>query len=366
MNQYHYRQSFQLESGSILPELHIAYCTYGELNTKRNNVVWVCHALTANADAADWWSGLVGPDKLLDTNKYYIVCANILGSCYGTTGSKSVNPETGKPYGAGFPLVTVRDMVRAHQLLQNHLGVNHIELAIGGSMGGQQVLEWAVADPDLFANICVLATNARHSPWGIAFNEAQRMAIAAGLQPGDEEARRKGLEAARAIAMLSYRHYDTYWASQLDDNADKLDQFRASSYQQHQGNKLYQRFDLDAYVALSKAMDSHNLSRGRTQSMEDILGSIKAKALVIGIRSDILFPVHEQEFLAKYIPQARLEVIDSIYGHDGFLVEVEAIAQVLEPFLGGVTFITTSKTKSSQLYNNFPPRRGNLPGSESF
>lgn len=366
MNQYHYHQSFELESGSVLPELHIAYCTYGEVNAQRNNVIWICHALTANADAADWWSGLVGPDKLLDTNKYYIVCANIVGSCYGTTGPASINPETGQPYGAGFPLVTVRDMVRAHQLLQKHLGISQIELAIGGSMGGQQVLEWAVVQPELFSNICVLATNARHSPWGIAFNEAQRMAIAAGLQPGDTEAKRKGLEAARAIAMLSYRHYDTYWASQLDDNTDKLDEFRASSYQQHQGHKLYQRFDLDAYVALSKAMDSHNLGRSRSESIEETLGRIKAKALIIGIRSDILFPVHEQEFLAKYIPQSRLEVIDSIYGHDGFLVEVEAIAKILEPFLGGVTFITPQKSKNTQLCSSNPTRPAALPGSESF
>lgn len=327
---------FALESGAALPGLKIAYTTYGRLSPRQDNVVWICHALTANSEAEEWWPGLVGSGKLFDPERYFIVCANMLGSCYGSTCARSAHPETGLPYGRDFPLVTIRDMVRAHRLLQAHLGIRRIRLGIGGSMGGQQVLEWAVMDPGLFENICVLATNARHSPWGIAFNEAQRMAIEAdpSLYHNNEEAGRRGLEAARAIAMLSYRNYRTYQMSQQDEEADKLDGFRASSYQRHQGYKLHKRFDVLAYLSLSKAMDSHNLGRGRG-GQEKALAQIAANTLVIGIQSDVLFPVEEQAFIANHIPRARLELIDSIYGHDGFLIENEAIGQLARPFLEG-------------------------------
>lgn len=357
---YKHSETFHLEAGGSLPGLQIAYCTYGQLNASGDNVVWICHALTANADAADWWDGLVGEGRLLDPARYFIVCSNMLGSCYGTTGPESINPETGEPYGRDFPLVTIRDMVQAHRLLQQHLGIQKIYLAIGGSMGGQQVLEWAVEDSALFERLCVLATNARHSPWGIAFNEAQRMAIEADTS----ESGQKGLEAARAIAMLSYRHYHTYWQSQLEENAAKVDDFRAGAYQRYQGYKLYKRFKAGAYVALSKAMDSHNLGRGR-ESAAAALGRISAPTLVVGIRSDVLFPIEEQAFLARHIPQARLEVIDSIYGHDGFLVEFEAIAALLQKFLGEETFITAGRRKTLENYvGKHKPVA--LPGSESF
>ncbi|MCB0592757.1 MAG: homoserine O-acetyltransferase [Phaeodactylibacter sp.] len=361
---------FALESGASLAELNIAYTTYGRLSPGQDNVVWVCHALTANSEAEEWWPGLVGKGKLFDPEHYYIVCANILGSCYGSTNPRSTNPATGQPYGRDFPLATIRDMVRAHQLLQAHLGVKRIRLAIGGSMGGQQALEWAVMDPGLIENICILASNAQHSPWGIAFNEAQRMAIEAdpSLYDDTEEAGRRGLEAARAIAMLSYRNYRTYQLSQMEEEPDKLDDFRASSYQRYQGYKLHQRFDVLSYLALSRAMDSHNLGRGRG-GQEKALGQIQANALVIGIQSDVLFPVEEQAFLANHIPRARLELIDSIYGHDGFLIESEAIGRLARPFLEGkahlnghakYTFRQRKKDGFGQLKK--PP----LPGTERF
>ncbi len=321
-NSYTYNQSFELECGKSLSSVEIAYCTYGQLNEEKDNVIYVCHALTANADVSNWWPGMVGEGLIFNTNKYFIVCANLLGSCYGTTGPTSINPETKKKFGKSFPLVTVRDLAKAHQLLAEHLQLKSIHLLFGGSLGGQQALEWAIMQPQFIKNLFVIATNPRHSAWGIAFNEAQRMALDAG---------EKGLEAARAIAMLSYRNYTMYENTQTDIE-DKIDGFRAASYQQYQGMKLKKRFDPHSYYTLSKAMDSHHVGRGRN-SMHEALAQIKAKTLVVGISSDILFPVKEQEFLAENIPGAVLEVIESDYGHDGFLMETKSISELLTKYL---------------------------------
>lgn len=320
--QFKYNQSFPLECGQSLSSLEIAYHTYGKLNEAKDNVIYVCHALTANADVSNWWPGMVGEGLIFDTNKYFIVCANLLGSCYGTTGPASINPETNGKFGRSFPLVTVRDLVKAHQLLAAHLQLKSIHLLFGGSLGGQQAIEWAISQPSFIKNLFVIATNPRHSAWGIAFNEAQRMALDAG---------EKGLEAARAIAMLSYRNYTMYENTQTDIE-DKIDGFRAASYQQYQGLKLKKRFDADSYYTLSKAMDSHHVGRGRN-SMHEALAQIKAKTLVVGISSDILFPVKEQEFLAQNIPGAALEIISSDYGHDGFLMETKTISELLKKHL---------------------------------
>lgn len=342
-----YQQAFELECGSVLPELEIAYHTYGKVNSRQDNVIWVCHALTASSDAADWWHGLVGRDKLFDPERYFIVCANMLGSCYGSTQPNSVNPLTGRRYGAEFPVISIRDMVKAHQLVQRQLGINRIRLILGGSMGGQQALEWAIIDPTLFDKVCILASNAQHSPWGIAFNEAQRMAIEADptLYEDSPKAGAKGLEAARAIAMLSYRNYITYMHSQLDKD-DKLDDFRASSYQRYQGLKLQRRFEALSYISLSKSMDNHNVGRNRG-GVERALRSITADALIIGIKTDILFPLPEQRLLAHYIPNARLEVINSTYGHDGFLIEDKVLTEKIQYFLGQSS--TVSSLNDSKL-----------------
>lgn len=316
-------EKFELESGRHLPGLEIAYCTYGKLNAAKTNAIYVCHALTANADVADWWPGMVGEGLVFDTGKYFVVCANILGSCYGTTGPGSINPDTGEAYGKNFPLLTVRDLVKAHRLLASHLQLKSIYLLCGGSLGGQQAMEWAIEEPDFIKNLLLIATNPRHSAWGIAFNEAQRMAIEAG---------EGGLEAARAIAMLSYRNYRMYEGTQTDTE-HKTDGFLAASYQRYQGEKLKKRFNVHSYYILSKAMDSHNVGRGR-QSVPQALGKIKAKTLVLGIASDILFPVHEQQFLATHIPNAVFKEIDSAYGHDGFLIESKLISENLKNELG--------------------------------
>ncbi len=362
------REPFELECGVSLPELEIAYCTYGALNTAGDNVIWICHALTASANAADWWSGLFGVGKPFDPDKYFIVCANILGSCYGSTGPSSINPSTGEPYGRSFPLITIRDMVKAHRLLRDRLGISNIHLLIGGSMGGQQALEWAVEEPGFIGYLCILATNAQHSPWGIAFNEAQRMALEADptLENAHPEAGRKGLEAARAVAMLSYRHYQAYSKTQVETDEDKLSGFKASSYQRYQGHKLFQRFDPLAYISLSRSMDTHNVGRGRG-GVEKALAGVKAKTLVIGIQTDVLFPPDEQAFIARHIPGAGFRLIESLYGHDGFLVEFEKIESLIRPFLQNKPLKTRYKNtiapyKRTKAFRN--PKA--LPGSESF
>lgn len=359
-----------LESGETLPSAEIAYCTYGQLNDHKDNVIWVAHALTGNAEAHDWWDGLVGEGRIFDPQKHFIVCANMLGSCYGTTGPASINPSTGKPYQGDFPLVTIADMVALHQKLRAYLGIEKIHLGIGGSMGGQQIVEWAIQEKDRFEHICLLATNAQHSPWGIAFNEAQRMAIYASLEVDSTspQAGKKGLEAARAIAMLSYRHYKTYLKTQSEANNNKMDDFRASSYQRYQGTKLWERFNVYTYLTLSKAMDSHNVGRGR-ESVEAALASIRAKTLVIGIQSDILFPIEEQMVLANHIPITQIELLDSIYGHDGFLVEFETIAAIIQRFLTEKVYRnSTQNYKSDPAPDRVVPTMlpGALPGTERF
>lgn len=332
LQKYIHNEPLQLENGSVLPRVEIAYHKYGNLNAAGDNVIWVCHALTANSDAADWWSGLFGEGKPLDPNKHFIVCANILGSCYGSSGPLTENPETGKPYYASFPQITIRDMVKAHQLLQAHLGVKRIQLGIGGSMGGYQLMELAITDQSLFKNLCLLVTSAKASAWEIAIHEAQRLAIEADAtwQSDSLDAGRNGLKAARGIGMLTYRNYEAFKQTQ-EDEEDKLDGFKASSYIQYQGKKLAKRFNAQSYHLLTKSMDSHNLGRGRN-SVENALGMIKANTLIIGVDTDILCPVSEQQFIAKHIPNSQLEIISSPFGHDGFLVETDIVSGLLEKF----------------------------------
>ncbi len=365
MKYLHIHHPFPLECGKLLPELTIAYTTHGQLNAERSNVVWVAHALTGNADPTDWWDGLVGPDRVIDTDRYFVVCANMLGSCYGTTGPNSLQAGTSRSYRAGFPLITIRDIVRGHMLLRQHLGIDQIKLGIGGSMGGQQIVEWAIMEPALFERICLMATNAQHSPWGIAFNESQRMALLAdsSLHTDDPEAGKKGLEAARAIAMLSYRHYRTYESTQAEFETNKLADYRASSYQRYQGTKLWERFDPFAYLSLSRTMDSHDVGRTRGGIIQ-ALEQIAAEALVIGIDTDVLFPVEEQARLARHIPRARLEILPSDFGHDGFLTEAAVIGIFLRQFLD------TGIPEGLPVQRDLPPKVGAarpaLPGTESF
>jgi len=338
-NIYKHKKFFKLESGKKVNDLQIVYHTYGTLNAEKDNVIWVCHALTANSDVLDWWKGLFGENCLFNPKEHFIVCANVLGSNYGTTNPLSINKVTGLPYYLSFPEFTVRDLSAAHQILADHLGLPEIGLLIGGSLGGQQAMEWAILEPKRIKKLVLIAANAQHSAWGIAFNESQRLAITADrtFYSQSEHGGKKGLKVARSIALLSYRSYGTYGATQLEVGTEKVTDFKASSYQNYQGQKLVNRFNAYSYWYLTKAMDSHNVGRKRTSIIE-ALRQIQAKTLVIGIVNDVLFPLEEQQFLAKNIPGARLAELNSFYGHDGFLIETEILTKEIG------TFINTAET----------------------
>ena len=332
---YHYKKPFKLEAGSLLPGISIAYHTWGRLNEAKDNVIWICHALTANSNAEEWWKGMIGKGCAFDPAHHFIICANILGSTYGTTGPMSIDEATGKPYGRNFPLITIRDMVAAHELLRQHLGINKIHLLTGGSMGGYQALEWSISHPSFIQHLFLMVTSARETPWGIAIHTAQRLAIEAdsSWQENDPRGGEKGLAAARAMGMITYRNYEAFMSTQADEDKNKLDDFKATSYIKHQGNKLTKRFNAYSYYTLTKAMDTHNLARGREGSIEQIVQGIQQPALVMAIQSDLLCPVAELKLLADHMPNSRFIQVDSLYGHDGFLVETAIITLHLQNWM---------------------------------
>jgi homoserine O-acetyltransferase/O-succinyltransferase len=337
MKVYQHKGNFVLESGQSLKDIEIAYHTIGKPNANASNVVWVCHALTGNSNPTEWWPGLFGSNTFYDPEDYFIVCANVLGSCYGSTNPLSINPNTNQPYYHLFPEITIRDIVKSLQLLAKHLNINKVHTLIGGSLGGQQALEWAISEPKRFDHLVLIATNAYHSPWGIAFNESQRLAIYADrtYYSTHPDGGSKGLLTARSIALLSYRSYDAYNASQQEEDQNKTKQYKAASYQKYQGEKLIQRFNAFSYVILSKAMDSHHIGRNR-KSIIQTLQSIEAKTLCIAIDSDILFPKQEQCFINSHIKDSQYMEVKSIYGHDGFLIETKAITKCLKHFYYGI------------------------------
>jgi homoserine O-acetyltransferase len=332
---FKHNKQFKLENGETLASLDIAYHTYGNLNASKSNVTWICHALTANSDVCDWWNGLFGKNDYFNPQDHFIICANVIGSHYGSSNPTSIDEATGLPYLLSFPKISIRDMVEAHKLLADHLQINDIKVLIGGSLGGQQALEWAINEPNKIKNLIVLATNAAHSAWGIAFNESQRLAIETDEtfnKQRDINGGLKGLKAARSIALLSYRTYKCYHITQCEDELDKCDNFKSSSYQNYQGEKLVKRFNAYSYYYLTKAMDSHNVGRNRF-SIINALSQIKANTLVIGITSDVLFPITEQKYIANNIKNAEYHEIDSLYGHDGFLLETNKIEHIISEFL---------------------------------
>jgi homoserine O-acetyltransferase len=335
---FNHKHSFILESGETLPGFHLAYTTHGKLNAAKDNVVWIFHALTANSNPVEWWPGLVGEGKFFDPSKYFVICVNKPGSPYGSISPVSINPESGQPYYTGFPVFTIRDMIRTYQQLKEHLGIKKIFIGLGGSTGGMQVLEWAIEEPELFEHIVPIATNAVLSPWAIAFNASQRLAIEADNTWTEKrpDAGQKGLEAARSIALLSYRSFTGYDITQPRDKAfvalSKSVTYAADNYQRYQGLKLVNRFNVVCYYRLSQSMDSHDAGRNRG-GVEKALKQIKARTLVIGIISDVLYPISEQEYLQKNIPGAQLLSIASDFGHDGFLLEYEKIETALKKFI---------------------------------
>ncbi len=326
---------FRLESGAVLPELTIAYHTWGELNAARNNVVWVCHALTADSDVASWWPHTVEEGKFLDPARHFIICANILGSHYGTTGPLHTDPATGRPYYRDFPEVTIRDMVGAHKVLAEALGIGRIEALIGSSVGGFQAVEWAVGEPERIGKLALIATAAKASPWCIAIDETQRMAIEADQTFGqpDDTAGMHGLAAARAIGLLSYRGSEGYNLTQQDTEENPT-RHRASTYQRYQGEKLCRRYNAYSYYKILNAFDTHDVGAGRG-SVEAALGRITARCITVGISTDIVFPAAEMRSLHAMLPDSTYHEIDSPFGHDGFLVEHQQLNHILNPFING-------------------------------
>lgn len=335
--EYIHNDIFEFEAGGSLEGLKVVYhCSekpWKEGDDRK--VIWICHALTANSDAQDWWPELVGPGRLFDTDRYFVVCANMLGSAYGSSGPSSINPETGKPFYFDFPKITVRDIVKANDLVRRHLGISKIHLMVGGSIGGFQSIEWTIMEPEVFEKAIFIACGSRVSPWLTAWEESQRMALEAdptfraceSLKGGEA-----GLRCARSIALISYRSYEGYNATQAETDEDCLFADRAGSYQRYQGKKLSDRFDAYSYYYLSDSVNSSNAGRGRG-GLEKALGSIKADCTVIGIDSDRLFPVEEQKFLAEKIPGARYHEITSKFGHDGFLLENDQLTEIIKPLL---------------------------------
>jgi homoserine O-acetyltransferase len=329
MHTYTLPSPFTTEAGETLSQLTLAYCTYGNFLPGKSKVVWICHALTASADVADWWPSLVGEGMAINPSDYFIVCVNIPGSCYGSTGPLSNNPDTGQPYFGRFPLFTIRDMVQSFIALRRHLGIEQIYLLAGGSMGGYQCIEWSLAEPERIQNLMLVATSARESAWGIAIHTAQRNAIETDLTFGQPQphAGAAGMKTARMIGMLTYRSYQAFVHTQTDAD-ERIDNFSASSYMHYQGQKLVNRFNAYTYHLLTRSMDSHNAGRGRG-GVAAALAAVKARTLCIGITTDMLCPTTEQREMATLISEANYIEIESPFGHDGFLVEGEKIGNHL-------------------------------------
>lgn len=322
---------FALELGDVLPEITIAYHTYGTLSPAGDNVIWVCHALTANSDVADWWPHTVEKGAFLDPERYFVVCANILGSHYGTTGPLTPDPRSGEPLYADFPAITIGDMARAHSLLADALGIGRIHKLVGSSVGGFQAMEWAAQEPERFENLILIATDAKASPWAIAVDETQRMAIKSDATYGERraDAAAAGLAAARAIGMLTYRGPEGYNRTQQDlPGASLTDLHRAVTYQRHQGEKLCNRYNAYSYVTILDAFDTHNIGRGRG-GLQAALDTLTMPAIVVGITTDIIFTPAEMRLLASRLPNAKYYEIDSPMGHDGFLVEHIQLNKIL-------------------------------------
>jgi homoserine O-acetyltransferase len=301
-------------------------------------VIWVCHALTGNSDVAVWWSSLFGPGRALDPERYFIVCANVLGGCYGSVGPRSIDPRTGRPYGGHFPVITIGDLVEHQRLLAERLGIAAIEVVIGGSMGGFQALEWAVREPERVGKIAVIASSFRQPPQAVAQAELQLALIRRdpkyrdGHYPADDPPH-EGLALARQLGHLTYRS-----ATELDRRFGRErrgdGKLQVLSYLEHQGLKLVRRFDAVSYVRLTEAMNAFDLCAGRGE-VRFVLGRIRQPALVVAIDSDQLYYPVEQERLAHALPNARLHGVSSLYGHDAFLIDTGGFADELRAFIDG-------------------------------
>ncbi|KAJ3400882.1 homoserine O- acetyltransferase [Chytriomyces hyalinus] len=357
-------------SGAVLSNVPVAYKTWGKLNERGDNAMIICHALSGSSDVDDWWGPLLGPRKAFDTDAFFIFCGNVLGSPYGSASPLTTNPDTGKPYGPDFPLTTIRDDVRAHKRVLDALGVKQVQYVIGGSMGGMQTLEWCFFGKEYVKNIAAIATSGRHSAWCISWGEAQRQTIYsdpnyANGWYSNENPPKQGLSAARMSALMTYRsrnsfetrfgrktmpnkaatgsqqihqedthlstfHNTTAAVPSSGSSAPKV--FNAQSYLRYQGEKFVNRFDANCYIAITRKMDTHDISRGRGE-YDQVLSSIEQNALIIGIETDGLFTIAEQYELSEHIPNSEIIIIHSFEGHDGFLLEFEQMNKHLSSFI---------------------------------
>jgi homoserine O-acetyltransferase/O-succinyltransferase len=357
-------RAFVLEGGGSLSEVTIAYETWGALAADGSNAVLVCHALTGDSHAAGrsgpghptdgWWSGLVGPGRALDTDRYFVVCANVLGGCQGSTGPSSLDPASGRPFGSRFPVVTIRDMVRTQAALADHLGVDRWLTVVGGSMGGMQALEWGVMYPDRVASVVAIATTVAASAQQIALSSVQRSAVV--LDPnwrdghyyeaGPGEGPHQGLALARSMAQITYRTEQVYGdrfgrkeLDPLDDRFTLWQRFDVEGYLDYHGAKLVRRFDANSYLVINRAMDLHDIGRGRG-GVEAALARVTAPVLTMSIDSDALYPPYQQELIHDTVGSiggvCRHAVIHSPDGHDAFLLEAAQVGAALVPFLADV------------------------------
>lgn len=330
---YHHSKVFKLESGYRFKDLRLGYHTYGTLNASGDNVTWVFHALTANSDPKEWWGGIFDKNKAIDPKKQFVVCVNIPGSCYGSSGPLDIDPKKNRKYYHDFPLWTMRDHVRAFQLLRDHLGIKKIQFGIGGSMGACHALEWALMEPKLIKKMLLIGFSAKETAWGKAIHTAHRLAIEADptWQKRHDDAGLNGLKAARAFGMVVYRSHECFNELQ-DDDQPVLGDYKAESYQRYQALKLIKRFNAFSYHSMLQSLDTHHIGRGR-KSIAATLKKIKAEMLIVGIKSDLLYPVSEMKKLHSLMPKSRLSLIESTYGHDGFLTEVEQINKLYKKYL---------------------------------
>ena len=368
-----HRQFFQfapgrllaLDGGSALSDVTVAYETWGTLDERGTNAVLVCHAWTGDSHVTGpagrghatpgWWEAMVGPGRPIDTDRWFVVCANVLGGCQGSTGPASPHPVDGRPYGSRFPIITVRDMVRAQARLADALGIRVWHAIVGGSMGGMQVLEWAIMYPHRVRSILPVATCMQATAQQIAWGSIGRRAIM--LDPrwrgGDyydaDEGPTDGLAVARMVAQVTFRSDNVFtdrFGRDLIDwtgDGDKFglwQQFEVETYLDHHGGKLVRRFDANSYLMIGKAMDLHDVARGRS-SLAEAMGRITAACLTIGISSDLLYPNYQQrqldEILRSEGVSSRYVEIDSPHGHDSFLINVDQLADPIAEFLDEVS-----------------------------
>lgn len=359
---YRYEDEIELESGKKFGPIDIAYETYGQLNEEKSNAILVCHALSGGAHAAGWhpedekpgwWDEMIGPGKAFDTERNYVICSNILGSCKGTTGPSSINPETGEPYGLDFPLVTVSDMVKVQKKLIDHLGIDKLLAVTGGSLGGMQALQWTISYPDSVRFCIPIATTAKSSPQQIAFDEVRRRAVMSdpkwngGDYYGDEPPK-DGLSLARMIGHITFLSDESMrkkFGRRLQDKEDlsfdfDID-FEVESYLHYKGDKFVDEFDANSYLYITRAIDYFDLTEGGERSLADAFSDVEAKFLVIGISSDWLYPPYQSKQIVRALEANDVEVsyseIRSSYGHDAFLVEPGQLKHLITDFLSQIS-----------------------------